>query len=78
MSDPYERRGRIEGQRPSGPIGRSGWDVGHEPGRRPESPGRTAFRPRVPTVKQLAELMVGGILRLPRNYRRGMYLDIFV
>jgi hypothetical protein len=35
-------------------------------------------RQRIPTLHQLAALMVDGILTLPRNYRRGMYLDILV
>lgn len=77
MSDGQDRRARIDGSRSPGRISRSGWDIGHDPGRSAE-PERIAFRPRVPSLKQLAELMVGGILRLPRNYRRGMFLDIFV
>lgn len=35
-------------------------------------------RQRIPTMRQLAALVVNGILTLPRNYRRGMYLDIIV
>lgn len=46
--------------------GRSG-DVAAPPGRQ-----------RIPTMRQLAALVVNGILTLPRNYRRGMYLDIIV
>ncbi|EWY38184.1 hypothetical protein N825_14845 [Skermanella stibiiresistens SB22] len=33
---------------------------------------------RVPSLKQLASLMVDGILTLPSYYRRGMYLDLLV
>lgn len=33
-------------------------------------------RQRIPSMRQLASLMVNGILTLPRNYRRGMFLDI--
>ncbi|MGQ9368543.1 hypothetical protein [Azospirillum sp. ST 5-10] len=33
---------------------------------------------RIPTVRQLANLIVNGFLTLPRNYRRGMFLDIVV
>lgn len=36
------------------------------------------YRPRIPTMAQLAKLLVNGILVLPRNYRRGMFLDILV
>ncbi len=35
-------------------------------------------RQRIPTVRELASLVVNGILTLPRNYRRGMYLDVQV
>ena len=31
-----------------------------------------------PTLKQLASLLVDGILTLPPYYRRGMYLDLLV
>ncbi len=33
-------------------------------------------RQRIPSARQLAGLLVNGILTLPRNYRRGMFLDI--
>ncbi len=33
---------------------------------------------RWPTARELAALLVDGILRLPERYRRGMYLDILV
>lgn len=35
-------------------------------------------RQRIPTVRELASLLVNGILTLPRNYRRGMFLDVQV
>lgn len=35
-------------------------------------------RQRMPTLRQLASLLVNGILTLPRNYRRGMFLDVQV
>ena len=41
-------------------------------------PGRTRTRQRIPTMRQLAALVVNGMLTLPRNYRRGMFLDIVV
>ena len=39
-------------------------------------PPRRGFRERIPTMAQLAALVVNGVLRLPRNYHRGMFLDI--
>ncbi|CAK0775702.1 transposase [Azospirillaceae bacterium] len=36
------------------------------------------LRTRIPTLQQLASLLIDGILVLPRNYRRGMFLDILV
>lgn len=51
------------------------------PGRPAERPGaaRTpAVRQRIPTLRELAALVVNGMLTLPRNYRRGMFLDILV
>lgn len=38
------------------------------------APGRPGNR--WPNPKELAALMVDGILRLPARYRRGMYLDV--
>jgi len=35
-------------------------------------------RQRIPSLRQLAALVVNGVLTLPRNYRRGMFLDIWV
>lgn len=70
------------------PTGRAGTD-----GIRPELPGERAApglpparpdiahprsRQRIPSLRQLAALVVDGMLRLPRNYRRGMFLDILV
>ena len=48
-------------------------------GRSVEEPrSRRSHTGRVPTVKQLAALLVDGILTLPSYYRRGMYLDLLV
>ncbi|MFC7332391.1 hypothetical protein [Rhodocista pekingensis] len=33
---------------------------------------------RWPSARELAALMVDGILRLPARYRRGMFLDVIV
>lgn len=38
--------------------------------------GDPVHRDRIPTLKQLAALVVNGVLMLPRNYRRGMFLDV--
>ena len=56
------------------------------PGERPvpgSAPTRTDLAPnrsrqRIPTMRQLAALVIDGMLTLPRNYRRGMFLDILV
>lgn len=42
----------------------------------PESVG--GLRQKIPTPRQLAALIVNGLINLPRNYRRGMFLDIWV
>ena len=47
------------------------------PIRRSEPTG-APLRGRLPTLRELAALVVNGMLVLPRNYRRGMFLDIFV
>jgi len=48
-------------------------------GRSVEEPRpRRSHSGRVPTLKQLASLLVDGILTLPTYYRRGMYLDLLV
>ncbi|MDR3518391.1 MAG: hypothetical protein P4M00_21555 [Azospirillaceae bacterium] len=36
------------------------------------------FRQRIPTLRELAALLVDGVLTLPDHYRRGMFLDMFV
>lgn len=36
------------------------------------------FRQRIPTMRQLAALLVDGVLTLPAHYRRGMFLDMYV
>jgi hypothetical protein len=43
-----------------------------------EPRSRRSHSGRVPTLKQLAALLVDGILTLPPYYRRGMYLDLLV
>lgn len=43
---------------------------------RPPAAGRPGNR--WPTARELAALLVDGILRLPDRYRRGTYLDILV
>lgn len=43
-----------------------------------EPSARPGHRQKVPNLRDLARLVVNGILTLPRNYRRGMFLDIFV
>ncbi|AWK88712.1 hypothetical protein [Azospirillum thermophilum] len=35
-------------------------------------------RQRIPSLRELAALVVNGVLTLPRNYRRGMFLDVEV
>jgi hypothetical protein len=43
-----------------------------------EARPRRSHSGRVPTLKQLASLLVDGVLTLPPYYRRGMYLDLLV
>ncbi|AWU96400.1 hypothetical protein [Azospirillum ramasamyi] len=38
----------------------------------------TQGRQRIPSLRELAALVVNGVLTLPRNYRRGMFLDVQV
>ena len=45
---------------------------------RRSDPAVTRARQRIPTLRQLAALVVNGMLTLPRNYFRGMFLDITV
>jgi hypothetical protein len=57
----------------------SGGDARASAERSVEEPrSRRSHAGRVPTFKQLAALMVDGILTLPPYYRRGMYLDLLV
>ncbi len=67
-------RTRSEGIRPESP--------GERPISVPPTGSSTAARPgsrqRIPTMRQLAALVVNGMLMLPRNYRRGMFLDILI
>lgn len=44
------------------------------PAARPAATGK--WRDRWPTAKEIASLLVNGILTLPARYRRGMFLDI--
>jgi hypothetical protein len=69
-----------------GRIGGSGGVPARMAGRRAAAaqvgeplPGGPAPRgSRIPTLRQLASLLVDGALRLPANYRRGTYLDLLV
>lgn len=45
-------------------------------GVRARAEGVAQGRQRIPSVRELAALVVNGILTLPRNYRRGMFLDV--
>jgi hypothetical protein len=64
----------LEGLRPEAAGERA--YPGVAPGRAEPAAGRS--RQRIPSLRQLAALVVNGMLVLPRNYRRGMYLDILV
>lgn len=71
-----DNEGRIGGAGglPARTAGRRAAAEGREP-----APGGPAPRgSRVPTLRQLASLLVDGVLRLPANYRRGAYLDLIV
>lgn len=68
---------RPTGDRLSGAIRPDGGSAHAAPGRTTvpgDPPGRP--RSRIPSAAQLAALLTDGFLNLPRNYRRGMYLDI--
>ena len=67
-------RARIDGVRPESP-GERATSVPALGGSVPANP---RSRQRIPTIRQLAALVVNGMLMLPRNYRRGMFLDILV
>lgn len=67
-------RSITDGVRPELPGGRA--LPGSAP--RPSDPAVARSRQRIPTLRQLASLVVNGLLTLPRNYRRGMFLDITV
>lgn len=71
--------------RPTGRAASDGIRPDHSGERTPPSapPRRSAVagtssRNRIPTLRELAALVVNGMLVLPRNYRRGMFLDIVV
>lgn len=68
-------------------VPRAGTPVPDTPDRRslvvlPPAPARAVGRvgrpDRWPTARELASLLVNGILTLPARYRRGMFLDITV
>jgi len=67
-------RAGTEGIRPDAPGGRAAPGL---PPARPDTP-HPRSRQRIPSLRQLAALVVNGMLTLPRNYRRGMFLDILV
>jgi len=70
---------RRTGERSTDPIrpdGGGGRVVSAGRGDRVGEVGSGPTRQRIPSLRQLASLMVNGILTLPRNYRRGMFLDI--
>jgi hypothetical protein len=78
MVETQSPRGRYdygEGLRPQSPASRPA-----QPGRSAErvSGPRGAPRQRMPSLRELAALVVDGMLVLPRHYRRGMFLDITV
>jgi hypothetical protein len=54
--------------RPSAPVGPA----------EPLAGGPAPRGQRIPTLRQLASLVVEGVLTLPRGYRRGTYLDLLV
>ena len=67
-------RAVTDGVRPEVPGERT--IPGTAPRRSDPAVGRA--RQRIPTLRQLASLVVNGMLTLPRNYFRGMFLDITV
>lgn len=68
IDGPYRPEGSVPelGRRDGGGVARSS----------ARGPAERVHRDRIPTLKQLAALVVNGVLRLPLNYRRGMFLDI--
>ncbi|WP_029008304.1 hypothetical protein [Azospirillum halopraeferens] len=72
------RRTGDRGHEPIQPDSGGGRLAPTGPGARVARAGEVGGRQRIPTVRQLAGLLVNGILTLPRNYRRGMFLDIVV
>ena len=67
-------RAITDGVRPDSPGGRA--LPGTAP--RPSDPTIARARQRIPNLRQLASQVVNGMLTLPRNYYRGMFLDITV
>jgi hypothetical protein len=43
-----------------------------------KAPARGKWIDRWPSAKELANLLVNGILTLPARYRRGMFLDVLI
>jgi hypothetical protein len=70
---------RPAGPNPHIPVRTDSGGARASAGRSVEEPrSRRSHTGRVPTFKQLAALLVDGILTLPSYYRRGMYLDLLV
>jgi hypothetical protein len=70
---------RATGPNPHLPVRTDGGGARASAGRSVEEPrSRRSHSGRVPSLKQLASLLVDGILTLPPYYRRGMYLDLLV
>jgi len=51
---------------------------GAAPGTRARAEKPVQHRQRFPSMRELAALVVDGVLELPARYRRGMYLDLMV
>jgi hypothetical protein len=70
---------RPTGPNPHLPVRTDSGGARASAGRSVEEPrSRRSHSGRVPSLKQLASLLVDGILTLPPYYRRGMYLDLLV
>jgi hypothetical protein len=70
---------RPTGPNPHLPVRTDSGGARASAGRSVEEPrSRRSHSGRVPSLKQLASLLVDGILTLPPHSRRGMYLDLLV
>jgi hypothetical protein len=70
---------RPTGPNPHLPVRTDSGGARASAGRSIEEPrSRRSHSGRVSSLKQLASLLVDGILTLPPYYRRGMYLDLLV